>query len=221
MSSNGSQQHGRLSNPLTIGHLSQVALAQILDPMTDTGDEGSIVPWHCRYLSINGSEDLSCVTKVVTNFLHTLEHNWVGIVELLQEFERADSELRCLSSTQTCLVIDCIQRYGSEQQRSRYLPELVQGQSLKKQQALRVCFRQILARRCVSRADQLPSHPSAWDLYFEATLNLQRSQNIFLCWRRCGLCREAHRMLWPDRVSRWDITSECEKRRRFLHLERD
>ncbi|MGD1848015.1 MAG: acyl-CoA dehydrogenase family protein [Salibacteraceae bacterium] len=49
---------------------------------------------------------------------------------LMQELERADTSLRVMSSIQTSLVMYAIHRYGSEEQKQRYLPKLASGELL-------------------------------------------------------------------------------------------
>lgn len=45
----------------------------------------------------------------------------------LQELERGDSGLRSMCSVQGSLVMYSILKFGSEEQRAKYLPELAQG----------------------------------------------------------------------------------------------
>lgn len=46
---------------------------------------------------------------------------------IMQELERGDSGLRSFVSVQSSLSMFCIHRYGSEEQKSKWLPELQQG----------------------------------------------------------------------------------------------
>lgn len=46
---------------------------------------------------------------------------------MMQELERGDTSLRVMSSIQTSLVMYAIHRYGSEDQKLRYLPKLASG----------------------------------------------------------------------------------------------
>ncbi|MDW8333880.1 MAG: acyl-CoA dehydrogenase family protein, partial [Bacteroidia bacterium] len=47
---------------------------------------------------------------------------------IMQELERCDSGIRSMASVQTSLVMYPIHRYGSEEQRRKYLPKLASGE---------------------------------------------------------------------------------------------
>ena len=49
---------------------------------------------------------------------------------ICQELERGDSSLRSFVSVQSSLVIGCIHAFGSEAQKSRWLPALVKGEAI-------------------------------------------------------------------------------------------
>ena len=49
---------------------------------------------------------------------------------MMQELERGDSSIRVISSIQTSLVMYAIYKFGSEEQRNKYLPKLATGEML-------------------------------------------------------------------------------------------
>jgi glutaryl-CoA dehydrogenase len=57
-----------------------------------------------------------------------LSHVAYGLV--MQELERGDSGLRSFASVQSGLVMDPIHRYGSDEQKSRWLPALARGEAI-------------------------------------------------------------------------------------------
>ena len=52
----------------------------------------------------------------------------IGYGVIMQELERADSGVRSMASVQTSLVMFPIYKYGSEEQRRKYLPKLASGE---------------------------------------------------------------------------------------------
>jgi glutaryl-CoA dehydrogenase len=58
------------------------------------------------------------------------ETNYVTFGLICQEMERVDSALRSFIAVQSCLVMYPIWRYGSEEQRRRWLPALARGEKI-------------------------------------------------------------------------------------------
>jgi glutaryl-CoA dehydrogenase len=56
--------------------------------------------------------------------------NYVSYGLICEELERGDSSLRSCVSVQSSLVMHCIERFGSDEQRSRWLPDLARGAAL-------------------------------------------------------------------------------------------
>ncbi|HHH52488.1 MAG TPA: acyl-CoA dehydrogenase, partial [Bacteroidetes bacterium] len=52
----------------------------------------------------------------------------IGYGVIMQELERGDSGVRSMASVQTSLVMYPINRYGSEEQKKKYLPKLATGE---------------------------------------------------------------------------------------------
>jgi len=66
-----------------------------------------------------------------TNYLNETRTNGLSSISrglVMYELERADSGLRSFASVQTSLVMYPIHKYGSEEQRLQYLPELAKGE---------------------------------------------------------------------------------------------
>ncbi|MBG15410.1 MAG: acyl-CoA dehydrogenase [Crocinitomicaceae bacterium] len=56
--------------------------------------------------------------------------DYISFGLMMQELERGDSSIRVISSIQTSLVMYAIFRFGSEQQKQKYLPKLATGELL-------------------------------------------------------------------------------------------
>lgn len=56
--------------------------------------------------------------------------NYVSYGLICEELERGDSSLRSCVSVQSSLVMHCIERFGSDEQKSRWLPDLARGVAL-------------------------------------------------------------------------------------------
>ena len=56
--------------------------------------------------------------------------DYISFGLMMQELERGDSSIRVISSIQTSLVMYAIYRFGSEEQRTKYLPKLANGEML-------------------------------------------------------------------------------------------
>lgn len=56
--------------------------------------------------------------------------DYISFGLMMQELERGDSSIRVISSIQTSLVMYAIYKFGSEEQRKKYLPKLATGEYL-------------------------------------------------------------------------------------------
>lgn len=56
--------------------------------------------------------------------------NYVSYGLICEELERGDSSLRSCVSVQSSLVMHCIDRFGSDEQKDRWLPDLARGAAL-------------------------------------------------------------------------------------------
>ena len=56
--------------------------------------------------------------------------DYISFGLMMQELERGDSSIRVISSIQTSLVMYAIYKFGSEEQRTKYLPKLATGEML-------------------------------------------------------------------------------------------
>jgi glutaryl-CoA dehydrogenase len=56
--------------------------------------------------------------------------DYISFGLMMQELERGDSSIRVISSIQTSLVMYAIYKFGSEEQREKYLPKLASGEML-------------------------------------------------------------------------------------------
>ena len=56
--------------------------------------------------------------------------DYISFGLMMQELERGDSSIRVISSIQTSLVMYAIYKFGSEEQRTKYLPKLATGELL-------------------------------------------------------------------------------------------
>src|SRR5215471_13845083 len=56
--------------------------------------------------------------------------NYVSYGLICEELERGDSSVRSCVSVQSSLVMHCIERFGSDEQKSRWLPDLARGVAL-------------------------------------------------------------------------------------------
>ena len=56
--------------------------------------------------------------------------NYVSYGLICEELERGDSSLRSCVSVQSSLVMHCIEEFGSDEQKSRWLPDLARGRAL-------------------------------------------------------------------------------------------
>ena len=59
-----------------------------------------------------------------------IEADYISFGLMMQELEKGDSSIRVVSSIQTSLVMYAIYKFGSEEQRKKYLPKLATGELL-------------------------------------------------------------------------------------------
>ena len=74
--------------------------------------------------------DIGAFGLIVPEQYGGINADYISFGLMMQELERGDSSVRVVSSIQTSLVMYAIYKFGSEEQRNKYLPRLATGELL-------------------------------------------------------------------------------------------